>query len=89
MPENELTIEINESFQHTVQLEKRASLFTTAWPPNVNHLFMSPLTSFGFWVEGGAITQVDKGCVVGEVVLQSLSQSSWSNFPEPPDNTGR
>ena len=28
--ENEMTVEINESFQHTVQLEKRASLFTTA-----------------------------------------------------------
>lgn len=29
---------------NTVQLEKRASLFTTAWPSNSNRLWISPLT---------------------------------------------
>lgn len=30
VPENELATERNQSLHHTVQLEKRASLFTTA-----------------------------------------------------------
>ena len=44
VPENELATERNQSFQHTVQLEKRASLFTMAWLSNLNHLLLSLLS---------------------------------------------
>lgn len=39
----------NESFQHTIQLEKRPSPFTTAWLSNFYHLFISSLTSFSIF----------------------------------------